>query len=368
MHIYRFIIALLAALSLSACSILRLPEPSLPQQTSTKTPEIKRDTLTGESYVEIDIMIYNVAGLPWPIREERTKALKLIGETLLHARERGFEPDVVMIQEGFRRGIRTLLKNSGYPNWVRGPTAQDKSPKFSERAPEHFIQEREFFNGEKIGKLMGSGLYILSNFPIHKKETQPFYAWECAGFDCGANKGVLWAEIEIPGMPGHLQVFTTHMQSREAAGVSHERSMIAYKLQFDALDEFVDTLWSKQHPMIFGGDFNSKNSRKRLNYISDKIARKPLKQSEAIVLTHYYCVKNPNICDTDLLSDGAEPWLDTQDWQGFSSGSNIKVVPIEIFDVPNDLMKEAPKINGKRTLSDHGAVWVRYRLSWHEEC
>ncbi|PHR92893.1 MAG: hypothetical protein COA69_06095 [Robiginitomaculum sp.] len=356
---------MLAALLLSACSTLRLPEPLLSQQTVSSPPDIKYNIRTGENYTDIDVLIYNVAGLPWPLRKHRTKAMALIGEALLKARHDGEEPDIIMIQEGFRKGTRHLLENSGYPNWVRGPETKDWAPKFSPRATPQFIKGRRFFKGEKAVKIMDSGLYVLSNFPILKKVTAPFYSGECAGFDCGSNKGVLWAEIAVPGMPGYLQVFTTHMQSREAAGVSFERSLTAYNLQFDAMDEFVETVWTEQQPMVFGGDFNSKNAKKRLDYISDTSARRPSKRTELVKLTQHYCVMNPNICEANLASDGSAPWLDTQDWQGFSSGTRVKVTPIKILDVENYIVEAAPKIKGKQTLSDHGAVWVRYRLSWY---
>ena len=237
--------AVTSAFLLSACSTSRLPEASLPQQAVTATPEIKYDARTGENYTEIDVLIYNVAALPWPIRKNRTQAMALMAEGLLKARHEGVEPDIVLIQEGFRKGTRELLENGGYPNWVRGPATKDRRGKFSSRATPEFIKGRRFFKGEKIAKIMDSGLYVLSNFPIRKKVTSPFYSGECAGFDCGSNKGVLWAEIEVPGMPGYLQMFTTHLQSREAAGVSMERSLTAYSLQIDAMDEFLDTAWTE---------------------------------------------------------------------------------------------------------------------------
>ena len=352
------------AVLLSACQTSRLVEPRLPQSTINTKAEIITDAQTGEQYTDIDVLIYNVAALPWPIRSNRTSAVELIGEALKDIREQGEEPDIVMIQEGFRRGTKRLIENSGYSNWVRGPKTNDRAPKFSARAPESFIKERRFFKGEKIGKVMGSGLYILSNYPIRSKQTRPFYQGECAGFDCGSNKGVLWAEIEVPGMPGYLQVFTTHMQSKEAAGVPAERSQIAYNLQFDAMDEFVESVFTDEQPMIFGGDFNSKGARERLDYISNDQARRPTKRAKIVKLTQHFCVEQPAICKAELNSDGPEPWLDTQDWQGFSSGKKVTVTPIRIIDVEDVIHENAPEIKGKKTLSDHGAVWVRYRLSW----
>ena len=238
-------------------------------------------------------------------------------------------------------------------------------PPYSSRAPEEFKKGRKFFKGEKIGKIMNSGLYVLSDFPILRKEIQPFYASECAGFDCGSNKGVLWVEIEIPGMPGYLQMFNTHMNANgSTTGVDNDRNLTAYELQFDHMDEFVEGVWTEEHPMIFGGDFNSKDAQDRLDHISNSPTRVPTRRSEIVQLTQYFCKENPSECQTFLASNGATPWLDTQDWQGFSSGHRVSVKPVQIIDVENDIVQSAPEIKGKNTLSDHGAVWVRYRLSW----
>ncbi len=59
-----------------------------------------------------------------------------------------------------------------------------------------------------------------------------------------------------------------------------------------------------------------------------------------------------------------EPWLDTNDLQGWASGSRVKVKAIMVealFDEPHP---EAPKIKGNNNLSDHDGLLVRYRLSW----
>ena len=363
-YVARTALLLISLAGLCACQTTRLTEAPLPQSKSSQSPDIKYDARTGQNYTDIDVLIYNVAALPWPIRSDRNDALELIGQGLKTARNEGAEPDIVLIQEGFRRSTKKLVEESGYPNWVRGPKTNDRTAKFSNRAPQDFIDGRRFFKGEKIGKVMGSGLYILSNFPIKSKQTQPFYAGECAGFDCGSNKGVLWAEIEVPGMPGHLQVFTTHLQSKEAAGVSNERSFTAYNLQFDAMNEFVESVFTDDHPMIFGGDFNSKNAEERLGYISEQSDRSGSRRSEIVQLAHYFCLKQPETCIAELNSDGKEPWLDTQDWQGFSPGKAVSVTPIRIIDVEDLIYENAPEIKGRKTLSDHGAFWVRYRLSW----
>lgn len=348
-------------LSLSACKTARLEELSLSDMQSVNPPVIQFDQTQRAYFTHVDVLTYNVAALPWPLRSNRTQSLKLIGEALSDIRVDGNEPDIVLIQEGFRRSTKHLIINSGYPNWVRGPKTNDKMPRYSDGAPEEFKKGSKFFKGEKIGKIMDSGLYVLSNWPILFKKTQPFYARECAGFDCGANKGVIWVEIDVPGMPGHLQMFNTHMNANGATtGVGDKRNLTAYGLQFDHMDAYVETLWSEDHPMIFGGDFNSKNAQDRLDHVSSS----PSRRNEIVRLTQEFCKETSEVCKTYLNSAGETPWLDTQDWQGFSSGKTVTVTPIQIIDVKNRIVDNAPKIKGRKTLSDHGAVWVRYRLSW----
>jgi hypothetical protein len=60
-----------------------------------------------ESRSTFSVMTYNVEGLPWPIRSGRGDKLKAIGRELAAMREKGVEPDVVLLQEGFRDEVGT---------------------------------------------------------------------------------------------------------------------------------------------------------------------------------------------------------------------------------------------------------------------
>lgn len=355
----RMLIAVAAAL-LAGCQTTRLAERELPQLDVQDPPEVSCDAF--RCSVEIEVLTYNVAALPWPIRRNRNQALSLIGDALEDARRAGTAPDIVFIQEGFRRSTGRLIERSGYSNWVRGPRADEVIEQYSARASDDFKKGRRFSKGEKFGKIMGSGLYILSDLPIVSKQTYAFPARECAGFDCGSNKGVLWAELQIPGMPQSVQLFTTHLQSREAAGVSFERSNEAYGLQIDALREFVAQHRDVDRPLIFGGDFNAKNADERFAYMlsTSDFSR----DARQVQLIHDYCTNDDDNCGSFGKLDMKSPWLTTQDWQGFSDGSQIRVTPIVALDLEKVEFEGAPKIKGERTLSDHGALWVRYRLDW----
>ena len=346
--------------ALGACTT-RMAEPPLPQQTIVQPPEITVDPDTGEHSLYLSVLIYNIAALPWPIKANRTRAIRLIGAELAAMRTRGEEPDIVMIQEGFRRSVKELIRASGYPNWVRGPKTGDTMPKYSERAPEAFRSESYFWKGERLGKIMDSGLYILSNWPIVAKGTQAFYRHECAGFDCGANKGILSADIAVPGMPGTLQLYTTHLNSRGSTGVPEARSLIAHTLQIDHLDEYFDARWDREQPVIFGGDFNMKSARDRLDYA---VGRHSVLTDTPVFIVQHYCTVLVRDCDVRMSYDSDEPWLDTNDLQGWVPGRYVHVRAVEVdawFDTP---YPGAPKIRGRTTLSDHDGLFVRYRLSW----
>ena len=78
--------------------------------------------------VTFSVMTYNVEGLPWPVRKGRGQALKAIGGELAAMRAAGRQPDVVLIQEGFRSEIWDLIDESGYPYVARGPNKGQRDP------------------------------------------------------------------------------------------------------------------------------------------------------------------------------------------------------------------------------------------------
>ena len=343
------------ALALLACLAACAGHPTeapLPQMAAQKAPVVVTNPETGMRSTEVSVLIYNVAGLPWPIKTGRTKQLKKIGAELAAMRAAGTHPDIVLLQEAFSAPSGELVSMSGYPNFVRGPARRDVSPeKLSPEVEASFKKDRRFFKGEKFGKWMNSGLYALTDYAILAKRSRPFKRYECAGYDCLSNKGILGIAVQIPGVPSPLQVVTTHMNSRNSTGVSEERSLRAHNLQMDELDDFLDANLNEQLPMIYGGDFNMKNARDRLDYAATKRPYPTVRR---------YCTRVVDDCDIRMSFDGDEPWLRTQDLQGAVDGALVKIRPIRaeaLFDEP---------VDGKM-LSDHDGYLVTYRLSWMPE-
>lgn len=358
---------IVAAMISAGCGTTFKHEP-LPQNGLARVPEIQIDPITGVRSLELSVLIYNVAGLPWPIgcgKKSRTEdeygnrisiacnrsaALRDIGDFLGELRRQGLEPDIVMLQEAFISAAAEIPVRGGYPNWVAGPGVSDLGLKYSDRVSQSFIDDRSFWKGEKLGKWQSSGLILASNFPIKVVYKHPFNQWECAGFDCLANKGLLVAEIEVPGLPYHLRVATTHFNSRGRSGVTDERALIAHNLQVDEARDFLRKIINRDLPFIWGGDLNMRNSSDRLVYfVETSIYR--------INEVSAFCSANPEDCETQFEWHSDAPWQETQDLQGWVPGNQISVMPLSmemLFDDP---------VDGIMT-SDHDAVFVKYRLSW----
>lgn len=327
-----------------ACS--HIPERDLPRRGLAATPEIRVDAHTGERTLELSVLTYNVEGLPWPIRSGRRRALSKIGATLGDLRAQGHAPDIVLLQEGFIRATGALISASGYANAVPGPDRNDWTPLTAELSDKAFRRAGRRARGERLGKWMHSGLYVLSDYPIVENAVWPFR--HCAGFDCLANKGAQFVVIEVPGMPSPLQLFNVHFNSRRASGTTTARSNPAHRLQVDELDAFLDQVYDASLPLIFGGDFNTRRSEERFSHLE---ARHPFP------IVRHYCTVVVDDCEILMSFDGDAPWLDTQDLIGFDSGQTVRVRPIRVeamFDAPDN---GAP-------LSDHDGYMARFRLSW----
>lgn len=262
-------------------------------------------------------------------------------------RESGRSPDIVLLQEAFTREAALIGVRAEYNNRVKGPGPRARALN-GESIPNDFKRQRSFWKGEHLPKQLSSGLYILSDYPVKSVFKQPFRRNACAGYDCLANKGVMLARIAIPGVPASVDIFTTHMNSQNASGVSASRSVVAHQLQTDESADFLAVSRASGNPLIFGGDFNMRGSPERFAHFR---LRKPFN------IVRHYCTRLVSDCDVRMSWDGDEPWMDTQDLQGFDDGRLVKVRPVRVealFDWP---------WRG-RPLADHDGYLVTYRLSW----
>lgn len=335
-----------AALYMALCACASHPPQMALPQPAAKATRIEIDATSGVATANISVMTYNVAGLPWPIKTGRRKALKQIAKELAALHAAGRAPDVVVLQEAFTATSARI--GGAYSNRLRGPSTGDRATTDTLSLDKQFKRARRFRKGERSGKIMPSGLYLFSNYPIVESHMTPFRRTSCAGYDCLANKGVMMAVVEIPGAPTPVQILNTHLNSNGRSGVHHERALAAHRQQVDEIGDLLARTLNKDWPLIYAGDFNTRNEEQRFEYNARTMPGE---------LVMHHCLGAQARCDVRMSWDGDEPWLDTQDLQGFNDGAKVEVRPIlaeAMFD---------KRVNG-RALSDHDAYLVTYRLTW----
>jgi endonuclease/exonuclease/phosphatase family metal-dependent hydrolase len=339
------VIAVSLAAALSGCaSHPVLPAPPLP---AARELAVQVDPETGVHSIELSVLTYNVAGLPFPARGDTRKAMRRIAQAWPGEFPDG-PPDVLLLQEAFVPSATRLAGRLGYPNVVRGPKRLDKPEPRPERATREFRQQRRLTKGERLFVLTGSGLVAATDLAVVRTVNQPFGRHACAGYDCLANKGAMLIEIAVPGMPEPLFILNTHLNSRRASGVADERSLYAYRRQVVEIRELLDREWAGRGPLVWAGDLNARGNLDRFSFQEERLPGE---------LAHRYCADNPRHCSVRMSWDNDEPWLDTQDLQGFLDGEWVWIKPVAIaarFDEPVD----------GRMLSDHDGLEVRWRLSW----
>lgn len=293
----------------------------------------------------LDVLTYNIEGLPNRVRFGRPSALQKIGERLAALRSRGEAPDIVMFQEVFSRSARRAVLATGYPSIAPGPSARDPQP----RSRKPSLPGRSNVRRGELGvKFASSGIVIASEFPIIERARQPFARGSCAGFDCLSNKGLVFARIIVPGVPLSIDLFNTHMNSARASRAPPRRHLVAHHKQSREAMRFVAAHADLRSATIFGGDFNMRGWEERFVEFAHQ---------KRLTLVHRYCLGQPQACDVRMSWDGDEPWMDTQDLQLFRSGNDMKIRPIRV-EAMFDGGEGGPK------LSDHDGFRVLYELSW----
>lgn len=338
---FRSILAPMLAAVLAGCASLP-PIRVAPDAGPAAPVKISAD---GTATTTLDVMSFNIEGLGWPARSGRAPSLKRIAAIIAAMQARGEGPDVILLQEAFSPAAIRAVQAMGYPNIVHGPSrTQRKRMAGGEMMPAPFL----FKKGELAFHIVGSGLAILSRYPIIQTDSEPFGARRCAGFDCLSNKGMLHARILMPGVPEPVDLFDTHLNSQGASKVPAERHRQAHRIQVGQLADFIVAKADPGIPAILGGDFNMRHSAVRFEWFQDV---------QPFALVHQYCIENRQACDVRMSWDGDEPWMDTQDLQLFAPGRRVELWPQSV-EALFDGTPASPK------LSDHDAFRVVYRLRW----
>ncbi len=288
------------------------------------------------------VLTYNIDGLPWPLKRDRTQAFSRIAARLRSMRAVGRQPSIVVLQEAFTHVTKGIGVEGGYRYAVFGPPV----PRGSEGASAIVTAIRSLLGGD-AEKVVDSGLAVFSDYPI--RAAHRFAFADCVGYDCLANKGAVLARIAMPG--GDVDVVTTHLNSKRASGVDWPSSISAYERQVDALGAFLARAHDPRLPLVVAGDFNVGRATARRAYLLMRSAKwsGPLRQPVRDALGHCHEAGIP-------LSPGTRRALaESRDWQFFTSGRRTA---IEAIGADAAFGREADGT----MLSDHIGYVVRYRL------
>lgn len=160
------------------------------------------------------VVTYNVWGLVRPFLK-KPRRFQEIARTIPE-----LDADVIAFQETFSKKTRILSTLKGYPYVARGP-------------------------GKTGLKIQGSGLLLVSRWPIVESETLVYEA--CAFPSCLEAKGALFVRVLVDGL-GEVDVYDTHLI---AGDFEAARAYQAHELAA------VIERKSAGRPVVVVGDFNA---------------------------------------------------------------------------------------------------------------
>ena len=310
-------------------------------------PQITLDT-NGEAHLDVDVLLYNVEGLPFPARMNREPQLEQIAAELAALRSGCSAPHIVVLQEAFSETASEIGRRAGYPYRADGPDAAATRQSPAATLTPAFLAERSFAVGERAPKLINAGLQVLSEFPIVAIRSEPFSPNACAGTDCLSNKGAMLVRLQIPGLPQPVEILNTHMNSRKGAGVPYSRSDQAHHYQADELAAFLARARTPGTPLLIAGDFNTGSASARFAHLEKRLPQ---------TLVHRSCTRKP--CELGLRFETDTPWMETHDLQAFEHGLSVGVRPLKLGPIFDG--------NNRPVLSDHIGTIVTYRLTWRQD-
>lgn len=317
--------------------------PSILDTRLTPTAEARFDG-------SLSVLTYNVKGLPWPVALGRSAALENIATRLRDMRLSGRAPQIVVLQEAFTGEAQAIGAAAGYRMVVTGPAADTPGSTKLSAADRAYASRSHWWKGETEGKFVGSGLQILSDYPVESVHRLAFPAFACAGYDCLANKGALLATLKIPGVAMPVDVFTTHLNSRRASGVEDDRTIYAYRHQVRALTQFIRANHDPRNPLIVAGDFNVGSASPRRTALFAEVSTNWT--SKGSIRDAFDAFQQQGGV---LGKDAAWSFRRARDWQFFSGGTDgsLRLTGIEV---------PFGRERSGGMLSDHVGYTVHYRL------
>jgi endonuclease/exonuclease/phosphatase family metal-dependent hydrolase len=307
------------------------------RQKANVTPAVER-VPAGER--TLSVMVYNIKGLPESFRgNTHPDAFTIIGKNLAARRRAGTAPDIVLIQEAFTHRSREIAALSGYKHMIRGPLRPGADTAWIAR-PLLYIWKAAW---DRSVRLEGSGLMILTDLDIEAVRPVPFGHKACAGSDCFANKGLLYARVRLPNSDTWIDVMDTHLNSNASSGAGIRSILFAHERQVEKIGGVLADAGRDGDALILGGDFNSNPETVRYAYLRDRLA---LADANTDCLVRRAC-DIPK--DTDLQSF----WRDNELRQFYRQGAGVTLQPIRAT------LDFTRPVDGK-PLSDHQAVEITY--------
>ncbi|MGI9412879.1 MAG: endonuclease/exonuclease/phosphatase family protein [Hyphomicrobiales bacterium] len=299
---------------------------------------------TAAETVTLRILSYNINDMPWPLRRKAKAQMKFIGRDLARRRAKGTAPDIVLLQEAFTNRSRQLVKKAGYPHVVRGPGRRKTEGNLKRGQNRRRTDMVAAGRGSTPRAYVGSGLYILSKYPVLQTKYELFGHY-CSGNDCLANKAVLLARVQVPGLRQSLDIVTSHMDANKKKEASEKKRFRAHQRQTKIVKTFLDT-FNGQRSAIFAGDLNVKNSKRYANFV----------QTIGAVNAGEWCLKTPKRCRTGANATADTLWRRTNDQHFILEGSDFRIVPV-FMERNYD-----QRVKGKR-LSDHLGFEAVYNVT-----
>ncbi|WP_380785352.1 endonuclease/exonuclease/phosphatase family protein [Sphingomonas sp. R86521] len=295
----------------------------------------------------VSVLTYNVHGLPWPVAEDRSVSLSAIAAQFRAMRAAHRQPDIVALQEAFVPDAKAIGIAAGYRYIAFGAPAEAAADATTAN-DRRFVAEGSMFRGERVGKHVGSGLAIFSDYPILAVRRVSYPV--CAGYDCLANKGAMAALIAIPGVARPVTVINTHLNSNGATGVSQPRALYAYRRQIDLLSSFIGSVARPETSILVAGDFNVGKDIARRRYFAEHMFGGPV----ALTGGSLQC-RMSRAC---LVSQPADIAISTgraKDWLMYHASNALSIRPLGL---------SAPfgRDAANAMLSDHIGVMLTYAL------
>ncbi|WP_262696389.1 endonuclease/exonuclease/phosphatase family protein [Kordiimonas aquimaris] len=294
----------------------------------------------------LKVLSYNVNGLPPPIKKGKAPLYQRIAEVLRERRIAGTQPHVVLLQEAFDKRTAQIAETTGYKYVFKGPGRRDRSKKgtvhWTEATRKGYTQ---FKNPQKF---TGSGLYILSDFPLHDAHYRTFDSDMCAGIDCLSNKAIQFVRLEVPFSTEPVDIINSHFNSRGSAKAPGRITLRMHQKQTDVLHDVLSQ-FRRGNPIVVAGDFNTKQD-KRYAYFRSQIG---LEDAGEI------CLSINSSCQLGEGTIKEEILYKTNDKQFYEGSGNTQLKPVWIGRNFNELLDGKP-------LSDHLGYEVHYRLTTND--